>query len=100
MEWIIKIQGVVENKPAILSNERILVRFNPMNETIRFIGQYKPHNREWVDFSEEDSPMDADLETIQNQLLVVMKKLKSRLEAHKNLLDGFSLLRVIEYTED
>ena len=87
MEWIIKIQGVVENKPAILTNERILVRFNPKNEMVHFIGQYKPHNREWVDFYEEACPMDIDLDYIQNQLLAVMKKMKSRLEAHKNLSD-------------
>ena len=100
MEWIIKIQGIVDDKPAILSNERVVVRFDPKNEMVRFIGQYKPHNKDWVDFCEVIHSMDIDLLGIQNQLLIVIKKLKEILIAYKNISDGFILLKVVEYVEE
>lgn len=99
MEWIIKIEGIVDNKPAILPNERVVVRFDPKNEMVHFIGQYKPHNKEWVDFCEEIDSMNTDLDGIQNQLLSVIKKLKEILIAYKNISDGFILLKVVEYSE-
>jgi hypothetical protein len=92
MEWIVKI----EEQP----NQRIMVRFNPKNEEIYFYGQYKPKNKEWVDFSEETSSMEIDLETIQTLLLKTYEKLKERLKAYENLSEGFDVIKVIEISED
>lgn len=92
MEWIVKIT----EQP----NQRILVKFDPKKEELIFVGQYKPHNKQWVDFSEESYSMEIDLETIQNLLLKTYKKMKKRLLAYENISEGFSVIKEIEFTED
>ncbi len=92
MEWKVEI----ENKP----NQRILVKFDPQNEKIIFIGQYKPHNKDWVDFSKEDYSMNIDLEKIQELLYIAYEKMKIRLEAYNNIYDEFSLIKKIEINEE
>lgn len=92
MEWIIKL----ENKP----NQRIKVVFAPKNETIFFYGQYKPHNKEWVDFSEETSSMTIDLETTISIIKKVYDLMKKRLDAYENISQGFTIIKVIEVKED
>lgn len=100
MEWIIKIEGVVDDKPAVLTNQRVVVKFDPENEKVLFIGQFKPHNREWVNFCEESHAMEIDLDAIQNLLLKVVNNLRKRLIAYNNLAEGFTLLKVIGVSED
>ena len=92
MEWIIKI----ENKP----DQRIKINFDPKNELIIFHGQYKPHNKEWVDFSEESYSIDIDLETIQKLLVDTYDAMKQRLDVYKDLSDSFGVLKIIEIDED
>lgn len=92
MEWIIKL----ENKP----NLRIRVVFMPMNEALVFYGQYKPYNKEWVNFSEDDCNMNVDLETIQNTIKKVYDSMKERLDAYENISEGFSSIKLIEIKED
>ena len=88
MEWIVTIEG----KPS----QRIVVRFDPLNEMIHFIGQYKPHNRKWVDFSEETHVMDIDLETLQDMMSKVYVKMKERLTAYNNVAEGFTLIKEVK----
>ena len=88
MEWKV----TIEDKP----NQRILVRFDPMNEMIHFIGQYKPHNREWVDFSKETYPMDIDLETLQDMMTKAYRKMKDRLVAYNNVAEGFTIIKEVK----
>jgi len=92
MEWKV----TIENKP----NQRIVVRFVPKEELVYFIGQYKPHNREWVDFSEETYPMKIDLEEIQKLLSKVYDKMKERLAAYNNIAEGFTIIKEIGIEED
>lgn len=112
MEWIVKIEG----KP----NQRIVVRFDAMNELIKFIGQYKPHNKEWVNFSEEIKPLwDSDklaetptkdldkielelinVDIIQNTLVRTYENLKRRVEAYEEIDEGFTLIKLIEFKEE
>jgi len=92
MEWKIEI----ENKP----NQRILVKFDPLNELINFIGQYKPHNKEWVDFSKEEYSMNIDLKTMQDLLFNVYKTMNNRLKAYTNISEGFTLIKKIEINEE
>lgn len=92
MEWKVEIEG----KP----NQRILVKFDPQNELVIFIGQYKPHNKDWVDFSKEEYSMDIDLKTMQDLLFNVYKTMNSRLEAYTNISDGFTLIKKIEISEE
>ena len=92
MKWIIDL----ENKP----NQRIVVRFSPKEELIYFTGQYKPKNKEWVDFSEESYSMEIDLETIQELLTKTYNKMKERLDAYINIAEGFTVLKTIEIKED
>jgi hypothetical protein len=88
MEWKVSI----ENKP----NQRILVRFDPLNEMVHFIGQYKLHNKEWYDFSKESYVMDIDLETLQDLMTRVYNKMKKRLVAYDNIAGGFNLIKEIK----
>jgi len=88
MRWIIKI----ENN----ANQRILVRFDPKAEQVVFIGQYKPNNAIWTDFSEESIAMNTNLEIIQNTLTSVYDVMKKRFEAYENINQGFSVLKIIE----
>jgi len=92
MEWIVKIT----EQP----NQRILVKFDPKKEEVVFIGQYKPHNKQWVDFSEESYSMEIELGTIQNLLIKTYKKMKERLAAYENISEGFSVIKEIEFKEE
>jgi len=88
MEWIVTIEG----KP----NQRIVVRFDPMNEMIHFVGQYKPHNKKWVDFSEEIHAMDIDLETLQDMMGKAYRKMRDRVMAYDNVAGGFILIKEVK----
>ena len=92
MRWIVKIEGK--------EDQRILVKFDPMKEEVVFIGQFKPRNREWVDFCEERYTMEIDLEAIQNQLSKVVKIMRERLAAYNNLAEGFTILKLIAVEEE
>ena len=91
MEWNIKI----ENKP----DQRILVVFEPKYERIDFIGQRRV-KMTWITFSEETHPMNIDLETIQDLLLKVYKKMNERIEVHDDLINSFGLIKLIEIKEE
>ena len=91
MRWTIKI----ESKPEL----QIVVSFNPLLEKIDFIGQYKPKNREWVDFSNETYSMDIDLENIKSLLYKTYNKMKIRLEAYENISKGFEHIKLIEIND-
>lgn len=88
MEWIVKL----ENKPE----QRIKVVFEPKKELILFIGQYKPHNHQWVDFCEESYSINIDLEMIQTLLGKTYDIMKKRLEAYNNIAEGFTIIKNIE----
>jgi hypothetical protein len=91
MEWIIKIENKV--------NERVLVKFNPKEEKIIFIGQFKPRNHPWVDFSEESNSIDIDLEGIQKLLLKTVEVMRKRLVAYNNVSEGFEIIKLVEISE-
>lgn len=102
MEWLVKI---TEKK-----DQRILVKFDPKNEEIKFIGQFRPSTKDlalldstterWVDFSEESYSMELDLETIQNLLYKTAKKMSERLVAYENIAKGFEIIKLIEIPEE
>jgi hypothetical protein len=92
MEWKVN----VENQP----NQRILVRFVPQKELITFTGQYKPHNKEWVDFSYDEYSMYIDALTIENLLFSTYKKMKERLTVYEDIAKGFTLINRFEVLED
>jgi len=92
MEWKI----AITDKP----NQRIVVRFDPKNECLIFIGQYKPKNRDWVDFSEEIYSMEIDLPTIQGLLGKTIKTMRERLKAYENISQGFDVIKLIAIKEE
>ena len=92
MEWKVTIEG----KP----NQRILVRFDPLTETIFFHGQFKPHNKEWYDFSIETYPMDIDLDTLQEMMTKVYNKMRDRLVAYSNVAEGFTAIKEVKIQSD
>ena len=108
MKWIVKI----ENKPEL----RIVVTFNPMLEILLFTGQYK-YKSEWHDFSVEKFPIfpievvnssegnlsykptQIELNRIKELLYDTYEKLNNRVEAHKNIEEGFKFITLIEVKE-
>jgi len=102
MEWIVKIEGKEEitNKSIILGNQRILIRFDPKQELLFFIGQYKPHNKNWIDFSIHEHSMEIDLETIQDFLFKAVDTMRKRLTAYNNIAEGFNAIKLIEIKEE
>ena len=92
MEWIVKIE---KN-----NNKRIVVRVDPKNDAILFIGQIKPKNAEWVDFVEESVSIYINLETIQKVLEKIYLKLSERYDAYKNIAEGFEIIKIIGITDD
>lgn len=91
MDWKVSIEG----KP----NQRIVVVFDPMGELLRFIGQYKPHNKDWINFSEEQHSMIIDAEQIQSTIVTVYETMQKRLDAYKEIADGFTLIKTVDFTE-
>lgn len=98
MEWIIKLT----DKPK----ERILVRFNPLCDELIFIGQHKPHNKPWVDFSMKINKIWGDNETIitlddiQEMLYDTYSEMKTRLDGYEEIAEGFSVIKEIEIKEE
>lgn len=88
LEWIIKLEG----KPAC----RILVRFEPLEELLRYIGQHKPKNKEWMDFSEVTTKMNTDLQEIQSAIGTSYDVMEKRIEAYLNISNGFDVIRQIK----
>lgn len=91
MQWIVKI----ENK----SNQRIMIKFDPMKELLYFIGQYKIKIN-WIDFSEEEYSMNITLEIIQDLLFKVYKKMNERLKVHEDINKSFEVIKIIEIKEE
>jgi hypothetical protein len=102
MEWKIAITDK--------SNQRIVVRFDPKNELLVFIGQYKPKNRDWVDFVLYEKPLWSEnkdkeeilisAEDIQELLLTTYNTLRKRLDAYENISEGFTIIKEIEIKEE
>jgi len=89
MKWIVKI----EEK----DNQRIVVEFNPIKELLFFYGQYKPHNKEWMIFSEDSHNIyDVNVEIIQQKLLNTYEVMKKRLDKFDEINEGFTLIKIIE----
>jgi hypothetical protein len=104
MEWIIKIEGkevdIVANKKLPISNQRILVKYIPQKDEIKFIGQFKPHNKEWVDFCEVSFSTEIDLDKIQELLYRTYKKLNERVQTYLNIAEGFDVIKLIEIPDE
>ncbi|MFA5207241.1 MAG: hypothetical protein WC428_00925 [Candidatus Paceibacterota bacterium] len=103
MEWIIKI----ERK----KDRRILIVFDAMHETIKFIGQFKPSAKDmvnfdikagfvWIDISEDSHIMKIDLETLKEYIAKVYDKMEERLKIQEDLSKVFGVFKSIEIKED
>ena len=87
MRWIVKIEK--------RNNERILLKINPMNESIVFFGQYKINNM-WVNFTYDNCDMYCDLDVIQNKLLNICNVLSKRVDKYNDLEKSFPFIKTIE----
>jgi len=103
MEWIIHIEGK--------NDRRIMICFEPLKESIQFIGQFKPLAKDtiikdlkagfiWSDISEETHSMDIDLETLKEYISKVYDKMEERLKVHEDLSKTFTVFKKIEIKED
>lgn len=104
MEWIVKIEGndidFQTEKKLPISNQRIVVKYDPQKDEINFIGQYKPRNNEWVVFSEESYTSEIDLPKIQEMLYKTYMKLKERVVVYENLAEGFGAIKLIQIPDE
>jgi hypothetical protein len=104
MEWNVQIEGkdtdINTGKKIPLTNQRILVRFEPKTDEIKFIGQFKPHNKKWEDFCYETYSSEIDLEKIQELLYRTYKKLKERVDAYENINGGFKVIKLIQIVDE
>jgi hypothetical protein len=103
MEWIIHIEGK--------KDRRILITFEPMKESIRFIGQFKPLAKDtiikdlkagfiWADISEDMHSMNIDLDTLREYISKVYDKMEERLKVQDDLSKTFNVFKKIEIKED
>jgi hypothetical protein len=88
LEWIIRL----EDKPDC----RILVRFEPMEELLHYIGQHKPKNKEWLRFSEIITKMDTNLNEIQATIAEAYDVMEKRIDGYVNISNGFDIIRQIK----
>lgn len=92
MEWFV----AIENK----KNQRIKVTFLPEEEHLKFTGQYKPHNKAWVDFSTTYTSIDVNLQDVSIALSDTYELMNKRLEHYDNVSKGFSVITLIGVTGD
>jgi hypothetical protein len=102
MEWLIQI----ENK----SDQRILVTFDPLDESISFFGQYKvkfkdyaytsAEAKQWVTFSEDHDAMNIDLKTLNEHISKVYEKMSERIKVYDDFKKVFTVFKSIEIKED
>ena len=100
MEWIVNIVS----RPR----QRILVKYNPEQEFVTFIGQYKTkfadfavtENPTWVDFHSgrfEITPLSTpSLVVTQEILLEVINEMDKKMKIHEELREMFETLKIIE----
>ncbi len=104
MEWTIKIEGnevdLVSEKKLPIPNQRIVVKYDPQKDEIKFMGQYKPHNKEWTVFSEESYSTEIDLEKIQELLYRTYNKMRERVKVYENIAEGFNVIKLIQIPEE
>lgn len=92
MIWYIDIEGK--------RNQRIMVKFSPKEELIYFIGQYKPHNKPWEDFSEITNAIDINLDVMKEKIFESFELLDKRLRIYIDLENSFKLLKTIEVVNE
>jgi len=92
MEWIVKIEGE--------TNQRIRIDFKPLINKLRFCGQYKPKNKEWVTFTIIITETNLTLENVQVIMFDLIKVLKERVSDYENLNKGFSVLKLVAFEEN
>lgn len=99
MEWIIKISG----KP----NQRIVVNytpinlFNPVDEHIEFLGEYKPKNKDWCVFVKKNIKITEKTSSeIKDTLFEIVEEMNKKIETYKDLSDVFNAIKEIEILDD
>jgi hypothetical protein len=102
MEWIIHIEGK--------KDRRILIQFDPLRESIYFVGQYKPTAKDlvtpdfkgfaWVNIAEDLHSMKIEFSELQAIIGKVYDKMEERLKVQEDLANVFSVFKKIEIKED
>lgn len=99
MRWRVNIEKQ-DGKP--IENRRIIVTFDPMNEQLVFTCQFKPHNRDWVDFCIEKYECNTQLsiENIRKYLNSGYSIMHRRLNMLNSITDEFSVIKEIVVLEE
>ena len=95
MEWLVGIEKTpdVENE----KKQRIRIQFNPITESIFFLGEVKVKENRWEVFSEATHGMAITLEELQEQMAIVVKDMRKRILEYENLAKGFSVLKWVAF---
>lgn len=89
MDWIIKIF----NK----KNCRIVIKYEPLNDCLKFIGQYQPNiTIGWVDMCVLDSKLDVDLEGVSEILYKTYNVLDEKIEYYNIFNNTFKMIGEID----
>ena len=93
MEWIVKIEGQ--------KNQRIVVKYDPLEESVSFTGEYRINNN-WHRFTKTFHIVSAEpgIEDIQETMEKVVVDLRIRIKQHENLDKGFGVIKEISFLED
>jgi len=88
----------IEEKP----NQRIVVEFNPETENFTYTGQFKPKNKDWVNFvshtTEDSIEKIIDQKTIKDILFQLCVELKYKIDKYEKFDRCFSEVKTIEIT--
>jgi len=103
MEWIVKVEQTIDkgtldaDKPP---KEQIRIVFDPIGEEILFYGEAKVWKNDWVIFSKCKHSMKIQLEELQEEMAKVVKEMRLRLIEYKNLAEGFTVLKIVEFDDE
>ena len=87
--WTVKTEGD--------KNQIIEIEFEPLNESIKFIGKCRfVGTNDWIVYCEEKINMNSDLEKIKSTLFNVHSIMNERLKSHLKINTIFDSLKIIE----
>lgn len=89
MRWIINLD---DSK----GRQRIKVLFEPTEEKLYFIGEYKYKGNSWLKFSEVQTKMEINLDELKEAMKLTVENMRERIVVHENLDKTFDMIQNIE----
>ncbi|HPC09581.1 MAG TPA: hypothetical protein PLN85_00705 [archaeon] len=90
MEWKVNFEKY--------SDRRILVKFNPIEKNLTFIGQYKINNN-WIDFYNDVFLLNININQIANIMYKIHEKLNELIDIYEKLSLELENFKTIDFVE-